>query len=190
MNPREHMMSLQGKDYLPVAARVVWMRQEHPEWSISTSFQVLGDVAHMRAEIRDGAGALLASAHKRIRGQGEGRGPAAQFPVETSETGAVGRALAFCGYGTLAGDLDEGEDIADAPVEHASVSVPALVPEVNLEDLTVAQLEARTAALRNAWADQPADRPRIEIEAAAVKAALEQAYADAADDATMTEVPA
>ena len=42
------------------------------------------------------------------------------FPdyIEKAETGAVGRALAMCGYGTLqAPEFDEGERIADAPIE-------------------------------------------------------------------------
>ena len=38
--------------------------------------------------------------------------------VGKAETGAVGRALAMCGYGTLqAPEFDEGERIADAPLE-------------------------------------------------------------------------
>jgi hypothetical protein len=42
------------------------------------------------------------------------------FPdyMEKAETGAIGRALAMCGYGTLqAPEFDEQDRLADAPVE-------------------------------------------------------------------------
>ena len=44
------------------------------------------------------------------------------FPdyIEKAETGAMGRALAMCGYGTLqAWEFDEQERSADTPVEKA-----------------------------------------------------------------------
>jgi hypothetical protein len=28
--PRGHLMNLKGKDYLPVAARVLWFREQYP----------------------------------------------------------------------------------------------------------------------------------------------------------------
>ena len=38
--------------------------------------------------------------------------------IEKAETGAIGRALAMCGYGTLqASEFDEQDLLADAPVE-------------------------------------------------------------------------
>ena len=46
----------------------------------------------------------------------------ARFPeyIEKAETGAIGRALAMCGYGTLqAPEFDEQDRLADAPVEKA-----------------------------------------------------------------------
>jgi hypothetical protein len=44
------------------------------------------------------------------------------FPdyIEKAETGAIGRALAMCGYGILqAPEFDEAERQADAPIEKA-----------------------------------------------------------------------
>lgn len=35
-NPQEHMMNLKGKDYLQVMWRLVWFREEHPDWCINT----------------------------------------------------------------------------------------------------------------------------------------------------------
>lgn len=106
-----HFVKLQGKDYLPVAARVVWMRQDHPDWSIMTEPVIIGEALYMRATVT-GDGSILATAHKAVAGR---KGPGAAYPVEAAETGAVGRALGLCGYGTLSGDLDEGDEIADTP---------------------------------------------------------------------------
>lgn len=123
---QEHMMNLQGKEYLPVAPRVVMFRKDNPDWSIQTEVTLVGDdhyvvatvyrpVTEIKEQTVHQAFVPMASAHKRVRKNA--KGPAAQWPLETAETGAIGRALALCGYGTMAGDLDEGEELADAPVE-------------------------------------------------------------------------
>src|SRR5687767_7238313 len=102
-------------DYLPVAARIAWFRKENPYWSIITEVEQLADKAViMKATIKDMLGAVIATARKKETEAG--------FPdyIEKAETGAVGRALAMCGYGTLqAPEFDEQERLADAPVEKA-----------------------------------------------------------------------
>lgn len=121
--PADHMVKLQGKDYLLVAARVLWARQEHADWSIVTEPTLIGDAIYMRATIMDGDGRVLATAHKAVRR--DGRGAVGQYPVEAAETGAIGRALGLCGYGTLAGDLGEDDaEIADAPVQRPAPAAP------------------------------------------------------------------
>ena len=109
-----------GKYYLPVAARVVVFRQDCPGWTIMTQIMESdGKPEFVRAEIANDDHRILATAHKRVvLGK---KGPAGQFPVESAETGAVGRALAFLGYGSLIGELDEGDQIADAPVSHSEI---------------------------------------------------------------------
>ena len=103
-------------DYLPVAARIAWFKREHPDWSILTESVQLADKAVvMKAVIKDALERVIATAHKKETEIG--------FPdyIEKAETGAVGRALAMCGYGTLqAPEFDEGERIADSPVEKAT----------------------------------------------------------------------
>jgi hypothetical protein len=102
-------------DYLPVAARIMWFRREHPDWSIVTKTILLTNKAVvMKAIIKNAEGRIIATARKRETEIG--------FPdyIEKAETGAVGRALAMCGYGTLqAPEMDEGERLADAPIERA-----------------------------------------------------------------------
>ena len=102
-------------DYLPVAARIAWFRKDHPDWSIITKCaQLANKTVVMKAIIKDKDGRIIATARKRETEIG--------FPdyIEKAETGAVGRALAMCGYGTLqAPEFDECERLADAPVERA-----------------------------------------------------------------------
>ena len=98
-------------DYLPVAPRIVWFRREHPDWSIITrAVKTARKAIVMKAIVKDSEGRIIATARKKETEIG--------FPdyIEKAETGAVGRALAMCGYGTLqAPEFDEGDRLADAP---------------------------------------------------------------------------
>ena len=117
-NPKEHMIDLKGKQYLPVAWRLVWFRQEHSGWGITTEmmhFDPEAKYAIFRATVCDADGVPKASAY--------GSESAKDFSdyLEKAETKSVGRALAMLGYGTqFAPELDEGQRIADAPVQPAS----------------------------------------------------------------------
>src|SRR5687768_950249 len=107
------LLNLRGKEYLEVKYRLVWFREDHPDWSIETELISVTDVsAYARATIRDEKGRIIATSHKFESIQG--------FPdfIEKAETGAIGRALALIGYGTqfCADELDEGKRIVDAPV--------------------------------------------------------------------------
>ena len=99
-------------DYLPVAARIAWFRKEHAYWGIVTEIEHLADKAVvMKATIKDNFGNIVATARKKETEAG--------FPdyIEKAETGAIGRALAMCGYGTLqAPEFDEQDRLADTPV--------------------------------------------------------------------------
>ena len=101
-----------GMVYLKAAHRVLWMRDEHADWSIQT------EIVHadwnsqfvvMKATVYDGEGKTVATAHYEKKG---GNTPF----LRTAETGAISRALGLCGYGTQFGDFDEdASDIADSP---------------------------------------------------------------------------
>ncbi len=122
--PGDFTISLQGKDYLPVAARVKWFRTVHPSGTIETREVAVeldrpfskggGKVygyARFHATVRDADG--------RILGQGTKTETAANFfdYVEKAETGSVGRALAAAGFGTeIDQELDEGR-VVDSPRE-------------------------------------------------------------------------
>lgn len=108
------LLSLKGKDYLQVAHRLVWFREEKPAWRIHTEFvEINNDMTIAKASILDDQGNVIATAHKR-----EDRQHFADH-MEKAEAGAIGRALAYVGYGTqfCADELDEGQRIVDAPRE-------------------------------------------------------------------------
>src|SRR5437868_8556332 len=107
------LLNLRGRDYLEVKYRLVWFREEHPDWSIETELvSTTETTACARAIVRETSGRIIATSHKFETEQG--------FPdfLEKAETGAIGRALALIGYGTqfCADELDEGSRIVDAPV--------------------------------------------------------------------------
>jgi hypothetical protein len=117
-DPKRHTMKVQGRDYLPVSARLIWFRMDHPDWGIVTHAVEINltpennrpPYAIFTATIFNAEGKIMATATKMedLRGFGD-------F-LEKSETGAVGRALAYCGYGTqFAPELEEGNRFADAP---------------------------------------------------------------------------
>lgn len=108
------LLNLRGREYLEVKYRLVWFREEHPDWAIETELlSVTEDSAYARAVIKDEHGRVIATSHKFETKRG--------FPdfIEKAETGSIGRALALIGYGTqfCADELDEGDRIVDSPVE-------------------------------------------------------------------------
>lgn len=110
------LLDLKGKDYLQVAHRVVWFREEHPRGQIQSNIIKFDDAYCLfKATIFNDDNIELASAH--------GREDAKHFAdyIEKAETKAIGRALALCGYGTAhAPEFDEKERLADAPLPKLS----------------------------------------------------------------------
>lgn len=109
------LLNLKGKPYLQVAHRLVWFRKDNPGFTIQTKIIELHDKGViMKATIRGLDNRVLAQAHKKETVGGF------QDYIEKAETGAVGRALAMCGYGTqFEPEFDEGERLADAPIKRA-----------------------------------------------------------------------
>lgn len=116
---RDSVINLKGKPYLQVAYRLVWFRDAMPKGRIETELVRLDMEAGFcifRASIFDEDGTLLAQATKQ-----ESRKDFPDF-IEKAETGAIGRALGMAGFGTqfMFADLDEGDRLADAPVQPVS----------------------------------------------------------------------
>lgn len=102
------------RDYLEVKWRLVWFRQDHPDWTIETKpLEINTEKQYVifRARVRDENGRLIATGTKVETKNGF------NDYLEKAETGAVGRALAMCGYGTqFAPELEEKDRIVDGPV--------------------------------------------------------------------------
>lgn len=128
-NPRDHFLNLKGKQYLPVAPRIAWFREDHADWSITTKPvpELSGaDYCTFHAQVCDRNHIVIATAHKTEHEK--------HFPDfrEKAETGAIGRALALCGYGTLfAQELEEPVTpagdmrIVDAPQQAKATTLTA-----------------------------------------------------------------
>ena len=123
-DPKQHCISLKGKEYLPVQWRLVWLREQHPDAIVVTTLVERTDsFALFRAEV------ALPATGARATGHGsETKSDFGDF-IEKAETKAIGRALAMLGYGTqFTVDLDEGHRIVDAPVERREPPYGAASP--------------------------------------------------------------
>ncbi len=115
-DPRQHLIKLKGRDYLPVAARLIWLNEESHRYRIETQFLKLEDtyaVVQATVSLLDDAGVPTRSATALKRED------LAHFPdfLEKSETGAIGRALGMLGFGTqFAPEFDELEGKIEARV--------------------------------------------------------------------------
>lgn len=142
-DPNAHMMRLKGRDYLQVAWRLVWFREVHPDWTISTEC-VEHDAEHalFRASIHRDDGALAQSAYG-----SETRKDFADY-IEKAETKAVGRALAMLGFGTqFAPDMDEDDTLADAPLDRTPpIDVSVICADCGAEIMPVKHGETMLTA--------------------------------------------
>ena len=137
-NPNDHMITLQGKSYLPVAARIIWLRTVHPDAIITTEI-----VEHNAADKWVIIKATVALPSTGAMAHGMARQEPTRIAVDyiaNGETSAVGRAIGMLGFGTLAADFDQGEQVVDSPVERRAAPAPPTDPE----------LEAARAALKAA----------------------------------------
>ncbi len=105
-NVRNHLIRVQGgREYLPVAYRLVWFREEHPDWSILTqplSLDLERGIAVFQAEVRDADNRVLARGTKAETAKGFGD------YIEKAETGAVGCALGMLGYARCRSGIRRG----------------------------------------------------------------------------------
>jgi hypothetical protein len=124
-DPRQHLIKLKGRDYLPVAARLIWLNEESERYRIETQFLKLEDtyaVVQATVSLLDDTGIPTRSATALKR---EDLAHFADF-LEKSETGAIGRALGMLGFGTqFAPEFDELEGKIEARV----VDSPRTAPE-------------------------------------------------------------
>lgn len=154
-NPSRYLSSVNGKEYLEVKWRIVWFRLERADWGIETEIvNSAQGAAQVKATIRNAEGRIMAQAHKMETKVGFGD------YLEKAETGAIGRALALCGYGTqFTGDeLAEGERIVDSPISgkemiegHASGELATFRQVEKLGQLLETRIKLRTKGEKIEW---------------------------------------
>lgn len=108
-DPTKYLTRVNGKEYLEVKHRLLWLRSEHPEAVLDTALVEHGNraaVFRARVSLPSGASAT-----------GWGSEGAEDFHdyLEKAETKAVGRALAALGYGTQFATDFEAAPIVAAP---------------------------------------------------------------------------
>ncbi|MGQ9674038.1 MAG: hypothetical protein ACUVX1_00015 [Chloroflexota bacterium] len=120
----KYLTKLQGRDYLEVKWRLLWLRTEHPEAVVNTELvlppsQLTG---------KDGESFALFKATVSIPGAGSATGWGSETAkdfrdyIEKAETKALGRALAALGFGTqFCEDFDfttrDNGHTVDSPVD-------------------------------------------------------------------------
>lgn len=121
-NPKDKLIKLQGKEYLEVRWRVVWFREVHPTGAITTELVMTEPTVIVKAAVHGADGVLLASDYGTAPTAGKGTWTGRS--VEKATTAAIGRALALAGFGTQFDADDEGDHLADSPVEPVRAPAP------------------------------------------------------------------
>ena len=152
------IMDLRGKDYMPVAQRLVWFREDNgQELSITTDLVEFNEShAICRASIlKDGV--VLSTGTKR-----EDKKDFNDY-IEKAETGSIGRALAHLGYGTqFAPELDEEHRIVDTPQPKKQAISPVKKeskPETPINDQLIT--DVYIATLQKAAKDNKLTGPAV-----------------------------
>lgn len=134
-----YLTKLEGKDYLEVKWRLLWLRTEHPDAIIATELvKHEGGMAIFKAKITLPEGS---------EATGWGSETINDFGdyIEKAETKAIGRACAALGYGTqFCEDFDF--KMVDTPVEQPSTKPPPAPCRA-----TQAQVKALYAIARNQY---------------------------------------
>jgi hypothetical protein len=113
---KDRTMNLQGRAYLQVADRVNAFRLDHPTWGIITEI-IEGSLKEnyiiWLATVRDDNDRVIATGRKMETPPENPRG--CQDWYEKGETGAIGRAMGNCGYGTVAALEEDPDRPCDSP---------------------------------------------------------------------------
>lgn len=120
-DPGRYITKVKGSDYLEVKWRLVWLRDQHPDATISTELVTHGNThAIFRAEVTLPTGGSAT---------GYGSEESSDFGdfLEKAETKAIGRALAALGFGTQFCD-DMVYGAAEGRVVDAPVARPGQAP--------------------------------------------------------------
>lgn len=149
-NPAELLTEIDGENntkekYLLVRDRIAWFRLKYPEGAIVTNLERLDDKivvfsASIYTDGKNRENTMLAKASA----LGDFTKASAYKHLETTETTAIGRALALAGFGTqfCGNELAEGDDPADSPVPVTGNLKPMAKPKATGFDAEIEEIKA------------------------------------------------
>lgn len=113
-------VNIHGKEYKTVALRVNEFREDHNlDYSIETDVLCAADLVSVKAIIRDKDNFIVATGHaEEVRDSTNINKTSA---LENCETSAIGRALAFFGYG--GSEIASANEVSDAIIQQAKRDV-------------------------------------------------------------------
>ena len=113
------VVNIHGKEYRTVAMRIKLFRDDHPEWCITCKVLSAADLVQIKATISNEAGEVKATGlAEEVRGSTNINKTSA---LENAETSAVGRALAFLGYGGT--EIASADEVANAIQQQKHIEV-------------------------------------------------------------------
>lgn len=144
VNKRIKKITIKGKQYATVAARVQAFRELCPDGLIHTEIISINDgVVLMQAEVKDETGKLLATGYAQEKETASMINKTSY--IENCETSAIGRALAMLGLGSEENIASSQEVFAAQAQQEQMESVPPEDPFNELcSEIELASLEALT----------------------------------------------
>lgn len=113
------VVNIRGKEYQTVAKRIADFRADHSDYSIITDVQSNADVVVVKCEIKDTKDRTISTGYaEEVRDSTNINKTSA---LENCETSAVGRALAFFGFG--GSEIASANEVNDAIVAGAKKEV-------------------------------------------------------------------
>lgn len=149
------IITIHGKQYKTVAARVQDFREAHPDWGITTEIvDANDDTVVMRSAILDEQGRIIGTGYAEEKRDSSMINKTSA--LENCETSAIGRALAACGYaGTEYASANEVENAIDQQTKMQKV--PKKVKDDVFQQSVDCLSEGDSEGLKQVWAEFDAD---------------------------------
>ncbi len=159
------IVKIHNKEYKTVALRIQEFRAEFPNYGVMTEVLNASELVQVKATIENEEGRVIATGlAEEVRGSTNINSTSA---LENCETSAVGRALAFLGFGgTEIASADEVVNAINQQAEKGAFEKAAACSQAvrdhwyNIEAIQVALGEEQYPAAKEAWNEIPEEDQR------------------------------